>query len=184
MGEPVVTIHPDAPKGDAEFQQKLEQFKALLSGAEELHALAMHEAGHEFYYRQMGITGFDYYGPSAGPGENDFFGASIDPTSWTDDFIHLESLTRIHLAARANTAGGSVTKFVVKRSDRGNHGDFKGFVAASSLVLSDHKLTLDLRAVWNKAEIETDREVRRLATKEKIKKIAVRIKPLLFTWLE
>jgi hypothetical protein len=183
MREPIVITHPDAPK-DADFLAKIEEFKILLSDADELIALAMHEAGHEYYYREMGITKFDYFGPTAGPGRNDFFGASIEPIEWTDSFIHLGPLTRINLAARANTAGGSVTKFIVKRPDRGNHGDFSGFVTASSLVASEHKLTIDLKQVWDKAERQTDREVRRLTTKDKIKKIAIRIKPLLFRWLD
>src|SRR6266481_2476525 len=104
MREPTITIHPEAPK-DGDFLKKIEQFKALLTDGDELHALAMHEAGHEFFYREMGITRFDYFGPSAGPGRDDFFGASIEPTHGTEDFINLEPLTRINLVAKANTAG-------------------------------------------------------------------------------
>ena len=181
--EPIITIHPDAPK-DEEFLKKVEELRHRLTNADELHALALHEAGHEYYYRVMGITRFDYSGPIAGPGKDDFFGASIMPTYATNAFINLEPLKRIYLVARASTAGGSVTKFIVKRSDRGNRADLDGFIKANLVILSEHKLTLNLKDVWDKAERETDREVRRFAIKNEIKRIAWNIKPLLFKWLE
>lgn len=182
--EPVIDVVVEGKEVPGLWQEYA-RFKAYLSDPNVLEAVSAHEAGHEFYFREIGGIDFEYFGPrivlrrTESGYEFDCLSAMVRVKAFSPACAQLSELTKIGLVARASVAGGSVSKVIMKAADRGDQDDFELFKAAcDKMVEKPDALTL-----WKLTQPKIDAEVADPVREAEILSLARKIKPLLFKWL-
>lgn len=185
-------VSKDVQRTDSRFEQEK---RRLLEELEEvgLDVLAIHEAGHEHYYFEVGARNITYEPPVVlfrrdnyeRPFKRQLAGVRISPPY--EKPSNMDDLTWLFKLAKGCAAGGVCCEKLTESRYRGDPRDRKLWIdiciAHYGLSWPKEKIDAFANADWEKAKETVSEELKSEDLKIKIQTRAKEVKHRLFPWL-
>lgn len=184
-------VSENVQRTDSRYESERNRLVADLSEKGILDAIAIHEAGHEHYYRNAGGYGFEFVPPVVLLRKSDSYPfkrqlARIAVGGYTHNKEDKDWFLKL---AKGYAAGGvcssslsSSRRYLGDKADR-KRWDEMCTDCHKSEEMTEEKLKEIADATWRAAQIEIRKEIENPTLKFAILKRAAEIKPLLFPWL-